>query len=277
MSEPKARRVAVVTGGGTGIGSATVRRLADAGYSVLATVRNGDRARELSGHAAASGKAVRYLALELGDLCQIEAIAAEVEQCGGAELLVHNAGFGVFGAVEDVDGPSTERQFAVNVFGPLALTRLLLPGLRARGGRVIWVGSLAGRIPLPFQAHYSATKSAIATISDAMRHELRPHGVFVTCVEPSDFATGFTGSRVVGNRPGSAYGEAAARCLREVEKQETGAPDPDWVARVIERVARQSSPPARVPVGKNARLLCLLLRVLPASLAERMIAAHYGL
>ena len=174
-----------------------------------------------------------------------------------------------------MDAVAVARQFAVNVFGPLALTQLLLPGLRARRGCVIWVGSLAGRIPLPFQAHYSATKAAVATISDAMRLELRPHGVRVTCVEPSDFATAFTTARAVTVPAGSPYADVSRRCLREVEKQENGAPDPDWVARVIEKVARHRSPPARVPVGRNARLICFLLGVLPAALAERMIAAHY--
>jgi NAD(P)-dependent dehydrogenase (short-subunit alcohol dehydrogenase family) len=268
-------RVAVVTGAGAGIGRATVRRLAGAGYTVFATVRDPARATCLAQEAEHAGAAVRYRPLELTDPRQIEALAAAVEAAGGSDLVVHNAGYGVFGSVEDVDTEATERQFAVNVFGPLQLTRHLLPGLRRRKGRVIWIGSLAGRIPLPFQGHYSATKSTIATISDAMRMELRPYGVRVTCVEPSDFATSFTGSRVVTRKRGSAYLEVAERCLGEVEKQERGAPDPEWVARVIERLATQKSPPARRPVGKNARLICLLMRVMPPSLAERMIRAHY--
>lgn len=277
MSVSQSRRVALVTGGGAGIGRATVFRLARRGYSVIATVRDAARAERLSDEAAALPADVRFLPLELADNGQIETVAAAAEAAGGPDLVVHNAGFGVYGAIEDVDASPAARQFAVNVLGPMALTRRLLPRLRQQKGQVIWIGSLAGRIPLPFQGHYSATKAAIAAISDTMRMELRPHGVRVTCVEPSDFATGFTGARLVVAAPGSSYRDAAERCLNEVEKQERGAPDPDWVARVIERLAGHPSPPARVPVGQNARLICLLLRVLPPSIAERMIRSHYGL
>ena len=118
-------------------------------------------------------------------------------------MLVNNAGSGVFGAVEHVGADDAARQFAVNLFGPLELTRRLLPSLRASGGRVIWIGSLAGRIALPFQSHYSATKASVAAVSDAMRMELRPLGVQVSCVEPGDFATGFTDARTIVDPAGS--------------------------------------------------------------------------
>lgn len=269
------RRV-LVTGAGGGIGDAIARRMARAGYVVLGTVRNPRRAEQRTEDATRAGLAIRYLPLQLTDESQVDAVASHVEAEGGVDVLVHNAGFGVFGAVEDVDTGAAARQFAVNVFGPLALTRRLLPGLRARHGHIIWIGSLAGRIALPFQAHYSATKAAIASISDAMRIELAPHGVRVTCVEPSDFATGFTDARCVLRGDESSYASALERCLKEVEKQERGASDPDWVARVVQEVVESSDPPPRRPVGSNARAICLLLRLIPARLAERMIRSHYG-
>ncbi len=268
------RRV-LVTGAGSGIGEAIARRLAGAGYRVVGTVRDAARAERLTGETAATGAPVRYLSLELGSDERVAALAARLESEGGIDVLVHNAGFGVFGAIEDIDAASTARQFEVHVFGPLALTRALLPGLRARRGRIIWIGSLAGRMALPFQGHYSATKAAIAGLSDALRMELAPHGVQVTCVEPSDFATGFTDARCQSAVPQSAYTETSARCLAEVEKQERGAPGPEWVAEVVQSVIEQANPPSRRPVGTNARLMCLLLRLMPARLAERMIRMHY--
>ncbi len=273
--DARPRRV-LVTGAGSGIGAAIARRLANAGYDVLGTVREPRRAVDLSAKLHAEGASrLRYLPLELADDAEIAALAAQIEAEGGLDVLVHNAGFGVFGAIEEVAGELTSRQFAVNVFGPLALTRRLLPGLRARRGHVIWIGSLAGRLALPFQAHYSATKAAIASISDAMRMELGPHGVRVTCVEPSDFATGFTDARNVSHCEDSVYGAALDRCLAEVEKQERGAPDPDAVARVVQAITEAENPPARRPVGSNARTICTLLRLVPSRWAERMIRAHY--
>ncbi len=271
-SEGQPRRV-LVTGAGSGIGRAVARRLAGAGYRVTGTVRDAARAHQMT--ETDTGIPIRYLALELTNQSLVAAVAACVEADGGVDALVHNAGFGVFGPIEEVDDDATARQFAVNVFGPLALTRALLPGLRARRGRIIWVGSLAGRMALPFQGHYSATKAAIASLSDALRMELAPHGVRVTCVEPSDFATGFTDARCASAPAGSPYADRRERCLGEVQRQERGAPGPEWVARIVHQLLEMPDPPPRRPVGSNARLICLLHRLMPARLAERMVAKHY--
>jgi short-subunit dehydrogenase len=195
---------------------------------------------------------------------------------GGVDAVVHNAGFGVFGSVEELDEAASARQFDVTLLGPLALTRRLLPGLRARRGRVVFIGSLAGRLSLPFQAHYSATKAAIAALSDALRMELRPHGVTVTCVEPGDFATGFTAARELYSPDGSPYRGALARCHAAAERTERQAPGPDVVARVVSRLLRRRNPPARRPVGRLARTICLLHRLLPDRLRERLVRSTYG-
>ena len=277
MAEAEGVRLALVTGAGSGIGQAVAQRLAQAGYRVIGTVRDAERARALTEAARPiHGGQLEFVALELTSPDQVAALASSLERGGGVDLVVQNAGYGVFGAVETVDGAAVERQFAVNVLGPLELLRRLLPGLRARKGRIIWIGSLAGRISLPFQGHYSATKFAIAALSDALRMELRPHGVRVTCVEPGDFATGFTASRAVIDAASSPYANAHAACLAAAEKQEREGPSPDWVANVVERLARAANPPARVPVGENARLLCLLLRLLPDRVRELIVRKTYG-
>jgi NAD(P)-dependent dehydrogenase (short-subunit alcohol dehydrogenase family) len=270
-------RLVVVTGAGQGIGRATAARFAARGDRVIATVRDGDRARALTEEAQRASLPLEYVALELVSGDGFDEVLERVEAARGLDVLVNNAGVGVLGSVEEVGDEQVRHQFAVNVFGPLALTRRLLPGLRRRRGHVVWVGSLAGRMALPFQAHYSATKAAIASLSDAMRLELAPHGVRVTCVEPSDFATGFTDARVVARVPGSAYASALETCLREVEKQERGARAPDWVAKVIVAAASDGKAPARRPVGQNARTICLLQRLLPARIVERLVGSHYGL
>ncbi len=276
MPEPLQRPRVLVTGAGGGIGRAIAERLDRAGYQVTGTVRSASRAAELTTAAQAAGRTLRFRPLDLTAAADIIAIANEIEQDRGINIIIHNAGAGVYGSVEQVDGDLVAQQFETNLFGPLELTRRLLPGLRACRGQVIWIGSLAGRIALPFQAHYSATKAAIASISDAMRMELRPHGVRVTCVEPGDFATGFTDARKTIAAAGSVYADAHDRCLREVEKQERNAASPDLVAALIERLCRSADPPARVPVGPSAGSTCLLLRLLPDRLRELVVRKHYA-
>lgn len=271
----RTKRRVLVTGAGSGLGRAIAEQLARAGDRVVGTVRSPERASQLSAEARAAGLDFSLRPLEMTDARQSRELAAELEGEGGLDLLVHNAGFGVFGSVETVDARAAERQFAVNLLGPLELTRGLLPGLRRRGGKVIWIGSLAGRFALPFQAHYSASKAAVAALSDAMRLELGPLGVAVCCVEPGDFATGFTDARQQALADDSPYRERLASCLGEVERQERSGGDPAWVARAVERVSLMRRPPARVPVGRWARTLCLLGRMLPDGMRETLVRRAY--
>jgi short-subunit dehydrogenase len=276
MNTASRQKRVIVTGAGSGIGRAVALRLSQAGYSVIGTVRDAERARTLTAEAASTERSLAFWSLDLNSIAAVEAFADGIAQSGGVDILVNNAGNGVFGAIEHVDATAAAAQFTVNVFGTLELTRRLLPGLRREQGQIIFIGSLAGRISLPFQAHYSATKSAIASISDALRMELRPHGVRVTCVEPGDFATGFTNARQVVTVEGSPYAGQQAACLAAVEKQERGAPSPDWVANLIERLCRTADPPARMPIGENARTLCLLLRLIPDRLRELIVRKTYA-
>jgi NAD(P)-dependent dehydrogenase (short-subunit alcohol dehydrogenase family) len=276
MGQPEQHRSVLVTGAGSGIGQGIAERLARAGFRVIGTTRDAARSQALEDDARAAGWMARFVPLELASPASIHALAERIAADGGLDVLVLNAGFGVFGAVEDVDADLAARQFAVNVLGPLELTRRLLPGLRERRGRVIWIGSLAGRISLPFQAHYSATKAAVAAVSDALRIELRPHGVGVTCIEPGDFATRFASARTIAAVPGSAYRNAHARCLTAVETQERSAPSPEWVARIVEEVCRHPCPPARRPVGTLARTMCVVLRLVPDRVREVIVRAHYA-
>jgi len=269
-------RTVLVTGAGSGFGHAIAERLARGGYRVVGTVRDTGRAGDLTRQAGASGLPLRYLALDLTSPDEIEAVAVAFDRRGCLDVLIHNAGAGIFGAVEDVSPDLAHHQFALNLFGPLQLTRRLLPVLRAARGQLIWIGSLAGRISGPFQAHYSATKAAVASIRDALRMELLPHGVRVTCVEPGDFATGFTAARTAVDPRGSVYAEHYTRCLERVEAQERGAPGPERVAAAVERLCRMPRPPARLPVGPGAGTMCLLLRLVPDRVREVVVRRHYG-
>jgi short-subunit dehydrogenase len=273
-SESRARRI-VVTGAGSGIGQAIADRLIAAGHSVVGTVRGTDRARALTEAARAAGVRLEYLPLDLSSALQIREAAARVTERGGVDVLVNNAGFGLYGAVEDATAEEALRQLTVNLLGPIELTRLLLPALRSREGRIIWIGSLAGRQSLAFQGHYSASKAAVAAISDALRMELRPLGVQVACVEPGDIATGFTDARVAAVASSPVYAARAARSRAAVEREERGAPGPACVARAVERLVVCRHLPTRVPVGRLGRTTSVFLRVVPHAVGQFMARRRY--
>jgi len=275
MGEQPGALTILVTGAGGGVGRSIAERLARAGHRVIGTVRSAESAAALNDAARAAGLDLSYCRLEYPSAADVDALVRDVESRGRLDVLVNNAGSGVFGAVELVGAGDAAQQFAVNLFGPLELTRRLLPSLRASRGRVIWIGSLAGRISLPFQSHYSATKASVAAISDAMRMELKPLGVQVGCVEPGDFATGFTDARTIVDPAGSAYQPAQDRCLRAVEQQERSGPAPERVARLVERLCQVRRMPARAPVGEFARTMCVALRLLPDRVREWAVRRVY--
>jgi NAD(P)-dependent dehydrogenase (short-subunit alcohol dehydrogenase family) len=268
------RRNVLVTGIGSGLGAAIAARLARAGDAVVGTVRDPERARAME---ADNNGNPRVLPLELGNPESVQALAARViEECP-PDVVVQNAGFGVYGSVEEVGQADLLAQFQVNVFGPLQLLRLLLPALRERKGRVIFVGSLADRLSMPYQGAYSATKSAIASFSDALRMELKPFGVRVTCVEPADFVTGFTDARRDLTPSNSPYLPWARSCLAAVDRTERQGASPEDVASLVERISRQKSPPARVFAGHFANSIVLLHRTMPDFVRESIVMSTYGL
>jgi short-subunit dehydrogenase len=273
--EPLGIRRVLVTGAGSGIGRSIAEHAARSGYDVIGTVRDLKRVDQLSQRCRDEKLNLRFMQLDLEVPEQISALAREIKTSGGIDLLVHNAGFGVMGAIEDVGDEDVRRQFEVHVFGPLHLTRLLLPLLRAKRGQILWIGSLAGRISLPFQAHYSATKAAIASLTDALRMELRPFGVRVTCIEPTDYATGFTNARRVIQNPDSVYAHDLSVCRQAATEQEQSGPNPDGLAKIAVRLMRSSSPPARRPVGQFARTIAWLRDLLPYGWVEPLVRRTY--
>ncbi len=283
MGRPLARRV-LITGVGGGLGRAAALAFAKAGSEVLGTVRGEERALRLTADyardLAGSSGSVTLLPLELSDRASLECFAARATEWSaerGLDLLIQNAGFGLFGPAEEQGESEMERQYAVNLFGPMALTRALLPALRQRRGQLLFLGSLSGRLSLPFQAHYSASKAALAAMSDALRMELRPFGVRVTLVEPGDFATGFVDARRALIAPGSLYESSSRRALTEVERQERGGASPELLGAALVRLSRRRDPPARFPIGRWARTLCLLERLAPERVREWFVRNHYGL
>ena len=190
--------VALVTGASSGIGAATARRLARAGFVVYGAARRLDRL------AALEGEGVRPLALDVtDDASMVAAVERVVAEQGRIDVLVNNAGYGSYGAVEDVPQEEARRQIEVNLFGLARLIQLVLPAMRAQGsGRIVNVTSMGGRIATAFGGWYHASKHAVEGLSDSLRQEVARFGIDVVVIEPGGIRTGGVVSRHgPGSRP----------------------------------------------------------------------------
>ena len=247
-------QVVLVTGGSSGIGLATVRRLAAAGHRVFAASRNPERAPLPSG--------VVPITLDVGDRASApSAIARVVDEAGRIDVLVNNAGDGVLAPIEETSDDDVLRTFEVNVFGPLRLARAAIPAMREQGaGRIINVTSMNDALPAPFGGYYSASKAALASASAVLDAEVRPFGVSVTVVAPGLFRTAMaeaTGSFDIADD--SPYRVPLEALRAGAPARIETAADPDIVAQAIEDAIEAEHPPARVVVGEDAEAMGKLL------------------
>ena len=259
---------ALVTGASSGIGAATASLLSSRGWRVFGTSRRPPGAPQ---------PGVEWIEMDVRREESVRAgFALASQRAGHIDALVCNAGFGIFGSIEEVPLAAAREQFETNVFGVLACVRAVSPDFRSRGaGRIILVGSLAGRAPIPFQAHYSATKAAVDALAQALRMELSPFGVAVSLVEPGDIRTAFNDATDFGMVRPSAYGVRIARCEGVIRRSLEQAPGPGLVARAILRALSARHPRIRYPVGPDSRLVPLGRRLLPDWLAERLVRLHF--
>ena len=252
-------RAALITGCSSGIGFATARHLARAGYKVYAT------ARRVGPLAPLRAEGCVPLALDVTDEASMRKAVAAVETAEGAVgVLVNNAGYAQTGAVESVSPDQLRRQFETNVFGAMRLTQLALPGMRRQGwGRVVMLSSMGGKMTFPGYGVYHGSKYAIEALSDALRYEVAPFGVRVIVIEPGFVKSGFGHAAVASlgpNEDGGPYGAFNGAVSRATSDAYVRGPfamlagEPDDVARTIERAVSSRRPRARYPVTASARL-----------------------
>ncbi|MBB4854914.1 NAD(P)-dependent dehydrogenase (short-subunit alcohol dehydrogenase family) [Mycobacteroides chelonae] len=258
----------LVTGASSGIGASAARIFVERGHRVFGTSRNPDSiADRIAG--------VQYLRLDQTDKASI---AECVAQAGEVDILVNNAGESQIGALEDISIDDFEKLYTTNVFGPVALTKAVLPGMRERRrGAIVMVGSMAGTLHVPFRSAYSSAKSALRTVADCLRYEVAPLGITVSTVEPGVIATGIEMRRNRIVAEGSAYREAfqtvdAAMAAREQHGMAT-----DDLARLVVDVALNPNPKPLYAKGSNAPLIMAAQRLLPARFFLKFLARMHGL
>lgn len=270
----------LVTGATSGIGRATALALARCGYRVIASGRRRDELDKLAGEAE-----LRTMQLDVTDDSALEQVSdrlAQLGAAGGIDILVNNAGFGRLAPMEHVSIEDLEQQFATNVFGLVRLTQRLLPGLKKKGGgKIINVSSVVGRLSLPLQGIYCATKHAVEALSDAWRVELRPFGISVVLVEPGAIATNF-GPTVLAHKQhyhslGSDYRAAIDNYEKLLNKTYSGAPGPERVARTIVRVCAKRRPRARYVVPWSNRLAICAYKHTPTRWVDALLGRVLGL
>lgn len=274
------QEVAFVTGGSSGIGAATALRLSEAGYLVFAAARRVDRM------AALEAAGVRVLSMDLTDPDSIAAAVATVVADGGRlDLLVNNAGYGSYGAVEDVPPADARAQFEVNVFGLARLTQLVLPQMRAqRRGTIVNISSMGGKLVAPLGGWYHASKFALEALSDALRMEASPFGIRVVVIEPGSVRSEWgavAAERLRATAHSGPYRDIADRVAGNLaassKPNARTASDPDVVARQIVSVARATRPRTRYRVGIGAGPMVFLRWLLPDRAFDSVVRRSFGI
>ena len=275
-----ADRSVVVTGASTGIGRAAALRLARSGWRVFAGVRKDTDADSLR----EAEPAITPISIDVTDQATVDAAAKTVLDDTGGRLggLVNNAGIVVHGPVEGVTIEEWQRQLDTNVLGLIRVTQAFLPALRTVPGRIVNIGSVAGRSPsLPFMGPYAASKWAVEALSDSLRAELRPQGIRVIIVEPGSIATPiWTKADPEFDRfpeeVNRLYGSMLARARTITNWSGRNGISPEKAAKVIETALSSSRPRLRYLVGIDAIARAHVEARLPHRLRDRIVARVVG-
>ena len=261
----------LITGASSGIGYATALYLAERGFRVVGTSRSKERLEGLLDEARSRNLPVTGVVLDINSDTEVERAAPKLaSQHGEIDVLVNNAGYGLWGPVGSLSSAELAAQFETNVFAAHRMTRAVLPEmLERRRGTIVNISSVLGRIATPFNGAYAASKFALEGLSESLRTELWPFGVRVAVIEPGLFRTEFLNNQVTAaeaDAEGSVFSPFVGRYRRRSLAMHDRAADPVRVARVVHKIIRSKRPAFRYPVSVEARLGGLGARLLPERL-----------
>jgi len=259
-------KIAVITGGSSGIGFHLANMLANKGYLVFELSRNGaDRERVVHIHTD--------VAVEASVKAAFAQIAADTDHI---DLLINNAGMGISGAVEYARLEEVKNQFDVNFFGMVCTVQHAIPLLKSAKGRIVNISSAAAMLPVPFQTFYSASKAAINAYSLALANELKRFGITICAVMPGDVKTGFTAARRKSIEGDEAYAGAIERSVSLMEHDEQNGMDCAYVANRIYTTATGKRAKILTTIGTKYKLFVVLSKLLPATVVNRLIGSIYA-
>jgi short-subunit dehydrogenase len=272
------KKVALITGASLGIGKESAIALINAGFTVYATARRIELMEDLKTMGAV------VMPMDVTDEVQIRTVVNQIiADNNRIDLLLNNAGYGSYGAVEDVEMKEARRQFDVNVFGLASVTKAVIPFMRKQGsGRIINVSSVAGKIVFPMGAWYHATKFAVEGFSDALRMELRPFGIQVIVIEPGPIFTGWQDiafdslDRTSGTTAYKFMAEKVSKMMRANYTPGKTA-GPEVIARLVIKAATSNCPKTNYSGPFSARFLKRLGLILPTKWYNAMIRKALGI
>ncbi|WP_145386299.1 oxidoreductase [Staphylococcus capitis] len=263
------KQVVFITGGSSGMGKITANRLNDAGYIVYTGARRLKKMDDLK----ANG--VNILSLDLTNEQSIrKAVDEIVEKEGHIDILINNAGYGSYGALEDVPIEEAKRQFEVNIFGLAKLTKFVLPHMREqRFGKVVNISSIGGKVYEPLGSWYHATKFALEGLSDSLRLEVSKFGIDVIIIEPGGIKTewsNISADNLLKTSGDTAYADIAHSMSNMFKNSNSGA-DPDVIAKIIEKALKAKRPKTRYVGGFAAKPMIFIRKLLSDKLFDRFM------
>jgi len=258
------KKVVFITGASSGFGLSLTKQLLDNGHIVYGI---GRKDFELSN--------LNYEKCDVSDYTHVKNIVGQIiEKEGHIDIVVANAGIGISGPVEHTSIEDAKRIMDVNFFGVFHTIKAVLPHFRARNnGRIVVTSSIASYVPIPFQAFYSASKSAIDSLIVATRSEVIDYNIKITSIQPADAKTGFTNARTKSTN-NEGY-KTCEKSIKAMEKGEQNGLTSDKVAKVMYKVCFKKHPPIRVVVGSKYKFLTGILKLLPARTREWAVRKFY--
>jgi NAD(P)-dependent dehydrogenase (short-subunit alcohol dehydrogenase family) len=267
------KKVVLITGASAGIGKETARVLAQNGYTVYGAARRVERMADLAPFGV---KAIQMDVID--DDSMVKGVAQIITAEKRIDVLINNAGFGSYGAVEDVSIADAKYQLDVNLFGAARLIQLVLPYMREnRWGRIVNISSIGGKMAMPFGGWYHASKFALEGLSDSLRTEVEPFGIDVIVIEPGGIKSEWGGiamdslMKVSGD---TAYKEMAGRIANSFKTVEDKIPGPILIAELIRKAIGSVKPKTRYVAGYMARPAMLMRKVLSDRMMDRMVLSQ---
>ena len=275
------KKTVFITGASSGIGRITSLYLCEKGYKVIGSSRKLSRLDAINEQANTRGKCFYPVELDInlnfGEKgCIEEVIPKLISEHSRIDVLVNNAGYGLWGPIEGISVSEMENQFKTNVFAPFRLSKMVIPSMRNQGfGRIINISSVAGWVATPFNGAYASSKFALEAQTEALRMELWPFGVTVSSIQPGLFDTDFQSNMVQGTDAESdklPYTYLIDRYRKKHKKWRKVIRNPIRISKLIERIIDADKPRLRYPIGFEARAGMIGSKIFPERIYQWMIS-----
>jgi NAD(P)-dependent dehydrogenase (short-subunit alcohol dehydrogenase family) len=262
-------QVVLVTGASRGIGMAVAQKLAQSGYRVFGTTRG----------SSSVGTVAKLLRLDVQDEKSVqECVNAVLEEAGRIDLLINNAGISIYGGIEELSLAQFKELFETNFFGVVRLTQAVLPTMRRQAsGRIINIGSVAGFLPMPYQAAYAASKHALAGWTETLDLEVRRFGIRAILIQPGFISTDIDRNSTSGALLQDIYADERNRVVERLRASVESGDDPATVADAVLQAATKKEPTTKMLVGRGSRQVRILRTLLPRTVFELGLRRQFGL